>query len=149
MRLEKIKNQMVGLFLQIDEKEIILIQDKFIANKLYLVNNTDENICFPAQDSRLYLKMQAKNIIGHWQDIEYIPNSWCGNSYHEMCIDKETFWEFPSLQFKGRHKTKFRYKLEHGEKEIFSNEVEGYVNNGQFLNKQKYIPINILDPYNE
>jgi len=120
------------VFLQIDENEFTLVEDKFIANKLYLVNNSSKEICLPAQDS-----------------IEYIPNSWCGNSYHEICIEHGELWEFPSLQFKGRHKTKFRYKLEYGENELISNEIEGYVNNGQFINKQKYFPIDLTDPYNE
>lgn len=137
------------LFLKIYENEFTLVEDKFIANKLYLVNNSNERICFPAQDSRLYLKMQAKNVFGSWNDIEYIPNSWCGNSYHEICLEKGEFWEFPSLQFKGRHKTKFRYKLEMDENDLFSNEIDGYVNNGQFINKQKYFPTNLMDPYNE
>lgn len=137
------------VFLQIDENEFTLVEDKFIANKLYLVNNSSKEICLPAQDSRLNLKMQAKNIFGSWSDIEYIPNSWCGNSYHEICIEHGELWEFPSLQFKGRHKTKFRYKLEYGENELISNEIEGYVNNGQFINKQKYFPIDLTDPYNE
>lgn len=137
------------LFLKIDETEFTLVEDKFIANKLYLVNNSNEKICLPAQDSRLYLKMQAENVLGIWSDIEYIPNSWCGNSYHEICIDKGEFWEFPSLQFKGRHKTKFRYKLEMDGNNLFSNEIDGYVNNGQFINMQKYFPMNLMNPYNE
>jgi hypothetical protein len=138
-----------GLFLNINEKEFTKIKDKFIANKLYLVNNSDEEICFFAQDSRLYLKMQAKNILGFWDDIEYIPGSWCGSSYHEVCLEKGAYWEFPSLQFKGRYKTKYRYKLENGENDLYSNEIDGYVNNGQFLNKQKYFPTNLMNPYDE
>lgn len=138
-----------GFFLKIDKEEFTLVNNKFIANKLFLVNNSDETICLPAQDSRLYLKMQAKNVFGIWSDIEYVPNSWCGNSYHEICLEKGEYWEFPSLQFKGRHKTKFRYKLENGEEDLFSNEIEGYVNNGQFINKQKYYSTNLMDPYNE
>ena len=70
-------------------------------------------------------KNASKKLFGIWSDIEYIPNSWCGNSYHEICIDKGEFWEFPSLQFKGRHKTKFRYKLIRGDKDLFSNEIDG------------------------
>jgi len=137
------------LFLKLDENQHTLVEDKFIANKLFLVNNSDESVCFPAQDSRLYIKMQAKTIFGTWSDIDYIPNSWCGNSYHEVCLDKGEYWEFPSLQFKGRHKTKFRYKLENGEDHVFSNEINGFVNNGQFINKQEYFPTSLMDPYNE
>lgn len=140
---QKIDNEFSerAFFLSLSEKELTLVEDTFIANKLYLVNNTDTSICLPAQDSRLYLKMQAKNMLGVWSDIEYIPNSWCGNSYHEICIDKGEFWVFPSLQFKGRHKTKFRYKLENGEHDLYSNEIEGYVNNGQFINKQSIFQV--------
>lgn len=47
---------------------------------MYVVNNTTNKITFNAQDSRLYMKMQAKDSAGEWKDIEYLPSSWCGNS---------------------------------------------------------------------
>ncbi len=89
-----------GLFLQINEQELTLVNNKYIANKLYLVNNTDDDICFPSQDNRLYLTMQAKNAFGVWKDIEHMPNSSCGNSYYDICIGKKSFGNFPVCNLK-------------------------------------------------
>ena len=132
-----------GIFLRIDTEEDTLVDGTFIADRLYLVNNSEEKLCLPAQDSRLYLTMQAKNILGAWNDIEYLPNSWCGNSYHEVCLSNGEFWEFASLQFRGRYRTKYRYRLDGLESSLFSNEVEGYINSGQFVVKQEYLPLGV------
>ncbi len=139
-----------GIKLILTEKEFTSIDSIYIANKLYLLNNSESKLCLGAQDSRLNITMQAKNMIGIWQNIEYMPNSWCGNSYHTVCLNKNEYWEFSSPIFRGRHKTKLRYKLKiTKEDEIISNEIDGYVNTGQFINKEKYIPRGVMDPYNE
>lgn len=136
-----------SLFLKLDEDEFTLIENRYVANKLYLVNNSDSSKCFHAQDSRLNIVMQAKNIFGFWQDIETLPDSWCGNSYHEICLEKGMFWEFESLQFKGRHRTKLRYVLMNDMHELISNEINGYVNTGQFFEFLRYTPSSLMDPY--
>lgn len=141
--------QQKGILLVLRDDELTKMDSSFVANKLYLVNNSGSKQCFDAQDSRLYIVMQAKNLIGNWQDIEYIPDSWCGNSYHTICLKNHEYWEFSSPIFKGRHKTKLRYQLEMQDSIIVSNEIDGFINTGQFLNKEKYFPRNIMDPYND
>jgi hypothetical protein len=136
-----------GTYLLIDEQAYTQILDTFLANRLYLVNNSEEKNCFTAQDSRLDIVMQAKNYLGIWRDIEYLPQSWCGNSFHEICLNKNQFWEFPSPIFEGKYKTKLRYKLTTPSKTILSNEIGGYINPGQFRNKLPYTPKSLMDPY--
>ncbi|HEY1053972.1 MAG TPA: WG repeat-containing protein, partial [Emticicia sp.] len=71
-------------------------------------NTTNGKIDFYAQDSRLYMKVQALDKKGVWRDIEYLPNSWCGNSYHTLSLKPDEYWEFKSPAYKGDFQTKLR-----------------------------------------
>lgn len=134
--------------LVISAREYTLIRDSILSTKLYLVNKSGAKVCFPAEDSRIYLTLQAKDHIGFWRDIEYISHSWCANSYHHVCLERDHYWELKTPVFKGKYKTRIRWKLEREQEEnLFSNEVPGYVNIGQFFLKQTYHPQNIMDPY--
>lgn len=129
---------------------------------VYVANNTKSKIVFNAQNSRLYMKVQALNKKGEWVDIEYLPNSWCGNSYHTLTLESEYYWTFLTPIYEGDFKTKFRIELKYidttdksvkqwDKKEItiYSNEYEGSINPGQFWRKNDYYPNGIMDPYND
>lgn len=125
---------------------------------IYLVNAANDTVYFEAQDSRLYMMMQAKDRFGAWKDIEYLPSSWCGNSYHKVFLPPHHYWSFATLAFdKGAMKTDLRVRLwykEHysdsreEEKTIYSNEVKGRVNPAQFWRKKRYASTNLMDAYN-
>jgi hypothetical protein len=132
--------------------------------KVYIVNNSQDTVFFMAQDSRLSMNMQALDKSGKWQDIEYLPSSWCGNSYHTLALDPQRLWEFSAPFYKGSFKTQLRFKLlykktkgrgiEIGtgiakELEVYSNEFLGSVNPGQFWRKPGYSPNGLMDPYND
>jgi hypothetical protein len=126
------------------------------AMKLLVANASPDTLYFDAQDSRLYLKMQAQDKNGVWKDIEYLPSSWCGNSYHTLFLAPNELWEFSTPVYQGEFKTKIRAqliykKVKHGgdKENIYSNEIEGTINPGQFWNKHKYFPRGIMDPYND
>lgn len=127
---------------------------------IFLTNTTKEVADFDAQDSRLYMKVQALDKKGDWRDIEYLPSSWCGNSYHILSLNPNQYWEFSEPVSEGDFKTKFRIELKHfnpsdksetgrnrKQKVIYSNEYVGSVNPGQFWRKQDYSPGGIMDPY--
>ena len=129
---------------------------------VYVANTTHKNIAFNCQDSRLYMKVQALTTKGEWKDIEYLPSSWCGNSYYILQLTKNHFWKFVTPVYDGDFKTKLRIELkyldpsiplnsesENNELTIYSNEFEGSVNPGQFWNKREYHPNGIMDPYND
>lgn len=128
---------------------------------VYVANTTSDDICFNAQDSRLYMKVQALNTKGEWKDIEYLPSSWCGNSYHTLTLESKYFWTLLTPVYEGEFKTKFRIELKYiapkdkpdrrGKKEItiYSNEYEGSINPGQYWHKREYYPRGIMDPYND
>jgi len=154
---EKFPNKKLSLIVHVDSKDTIF--SNFNAYNVTLSNLTNKEINFSAQDSRLYMKVQAKDEDGIWKDIEYLPNSWCGNSYHTLTLERNNYWSFKTPIYSGGFKTKFRIELmitnrnenETEEKNIivYSNEYEGSINPGQFWNRLEYYPNGIMDPYNE
>ncbi|MGV6831425.1 MAG: hypothetical protein ACWA5P_07685 [bacterium] len=128
--------------------DLITEFDKKISGfKVFIINKSDSVKRLPAQDSRLYLKRQVfyKN---EWRDIEYLPNSWCGNSYHNVSINPNQYWDFTAPCLKGKIDAKFRFQLFVGEElAIYSNEFSGSFNKKQLTKEQGHKPINIMDPY--
>ena len=85
--------------------------------------------------------------------IEYLPSSWCGNSYHTVFLGPKQYWEFAAPRYNGKIKTRLRIRLEWQKSQfqkltIYSNEFDGSVNAKQFTVQQGHQPTNIMDPYN-
>lgn len=154
---EKFPNKKLSLIVHVESKDTIF--GNFNAYNVTLSNLTNKEINFSAQDSRLYMKVQGKDEDGIWKDIEYLPNSWCGNSYHTLTLEKNNYWSFKTPIYSGGFKTKLRIELmitNRNENEtekkniiVYSNEYEGSINPGQFWNRLEYYPNGIMDPYNE
>lgn len=149
-----------GLLLFVTEKDSTKYDNEYNGLAVQLKNNSNRDFFFSAQDSRLYMKVQAKTEIGEWKDIEYLPSSWCGNSYHTLTLKPQQYWEFITPKYEGEFKTKLRIELKYMEKEpedrrggeektLYSNEYDGSVNPGQFWRKEAYHPMGLMDPYNE
>lgn len=138
------------LFLDTQSKDTIF--DNYSAHKVYLINNSNKKIKFNAQDSRLNMKVQAKDENGVWRDIEILVSSWCGNSYHDVSLDKKSYWEFKTPQYEGELKTKLRieFTFQTDKKEvyrIYSNEYNGGVNPAQFWRLNNFVSNDIMNPY--
>lgn len=123
---------------------------------VYLVNLTRDTCRFDAEDSRLYLSTEVQGRDGVWRDIDYLPNSWCGNSYHTIDLEPGAYWRFTMPAFDGAIPVNLRLRLERkrprrAEKPIFlySNVIRSRVNPAQFWNKRRYTPQGLMDPYNE
>lgn len=142
-----------SVFLFINEDELINYGNNVLGCLLYFVNTSDSTIELTAQDSRLDIIAQAQNKEGDWEAISYLPNSWCGNSYHTIVLGENEYWSFNIPIFKGKFKTKMRYVLLMNDIEgaIISNEIDVRINLNQFdkENKQGHNPENIMDPYEE
>jgi hypothetical protein len=137
--------------------------DDSSANPCILVqvsNQSSQALQFPAQDSRLAMKIQAKDKSGTWQDIQYMPGSFCGNSYHILTLEPGYYWRLLAPVYAGAMKTRMRIVLEYTDPEdktperwnkkqltVYSNEYEGSVNPGQFWRKEPYFRSGIMDPY--
>lgn len=138
-----------GFFLKIDTTQTVLISKKFNGYKLYIGNASSEMISIEASDSRLPVIAQVF-LNNKWQDIEYLPSSWCGNSYHNVFLSPNQFWEFDVPKFTGKLNTKLRYKLEIGEgRYVYSNEIAASVNKKQLTAKEGHVPQGLMDPYND
>ncbi len=137
------------------DEEVTFFKE-FQGMKLYVANTAVDTAFIEAQDSRIYLQIQARDEDGKWNDIDYLPSSWCGNSYHSVFLPTNHYWEFTIPVFKGRFETKLRAKLynikigqDHKSGVVYSNEFSGSVNPGQFTEKKDYSPKGLMDPYND
>ena len=133
--------------------EAVPFDTKYRGLRVILVNTTGKEVGFAASDSRLYIVQEALDKDGKWKPVEYLPSSWCGNSYHTVFLPPDNYWEFSAARYTGVRPTKFRIRLsveDPGEKSrtILSNEFEGSVNPKQFTVQQGHKPTSIMDPYN-
>jgi hypothetical protein len=124
---------------------------------LNIANTTADTVVFDAQDSSLYLTVQAQDARGRWRDIEYIPSSFCGNSYHQVFLAPGRYWQLTVPAYRGELATRLRAKLllryrNHPtrpaqQQVVYSNEVAGSVNPAQFWHRQGYNSQGLMDPY--
>lgn len=145
-----------SLSIKVVEESSARFAEAFLGNKLYIANVTQDTFVFAAQDSRLYLVIQAKDPNGDWKDIEYLPSSWCGNSYHQVFLPPKHQWEFTIPVYEGAFQTVLRAqlfgvskKLDEEGTYVLSNEFPGSVNPAQFWRKRTYYSSGIMDPYND
>lgn len=136
--------------------------DDYYGITAFIANTSTKKKYFSAEDSRLNMVVQALNEKGKWQDIEYLPHSSCGNSYHVLTLEPAHYWKFIIPRYAGDFKTKLRIKLacinnktlakgrrERKEVVIYSNEYSGSVNPGQFWRTEHYYHYDIMDPYDD
>jgi hypothetical protein len=125
------------------------------AIRVVIVNGMSTPIKFEASDSRLYVVQEALGPDGTWKPIEYLPSSWCGNSYHTMTLPARSHWEFLAPRYGGTFATKLRVKVSLGNEEdirltprvFYSNEFDGRINLAQFTLEEGHTATNIMDPY--
>jgi hypothetical protein len=99
---------------------------------LRVVNRTGAVVGFTACDSCLYIVQEALEKEGRWREIETLPETNCGNSFHRVFLKPGQFWLFPARVYGGPVATKLRFLLNSdGEgiqrDPVYSNELEGHV----------------------
>lgn len=116
--------------------------------RVLLINQTGQMLSFFASDSRLAIIQEAQDDNGVWRAIEYLPRSWCGNSYHRVSLPSAHFWIFPAPRYQGEFPTRLRFTmaLEDGSF-VHSNVFEGSIQREQFVLRQDYSTGFIMDPY--
>lgn len=138
------------LYLEIADTPDVVFAKKYSGVLVRLVNGGKKTAVIPASDSRLSLVQEAQDTDGTWKEIEYLPSSWCGNSYHSVYLEPKNYWEFTTPKYSGPQKTKLRFKLtlEKG-RMIYSSAYEGGIHPEQFTEKQGHTSTNIMDPYSQ
>ena len=108
------------LTLEVRPDEDTLFYGAFPGMKVYVANTAEREFYFEAQDRRLYMAVQARDRHGRWRDIEYLPNSWCGNSYHTLRLPANRYWVFATPLHDGEYRTTFRIRL------LYQKELSNY-----------------------
>jgi hypothetical protein len=116
--------------------------------RLLLMNGTTSEVSLPASDSRLPIIQEALDSKGEWRPIEYLPESWCGNSSHRVFLPARHYWQFAAPAYTGKQRIRLRFVLQQ-QPPIFSNEIEGSINPAQFKKKRGHTPTDLMDPYSE
>ena len=114
---------------------------------MILANDTGRRIAFPASDSRLSIVREALDPEGVWKPVEYLPSSWCGNSYHRVFLTDGKIWSFVAPVYRGSFETRMRFRLRAEDGQIYSNEFAGSVNLDQFSVRQGHEATSLMDPY--
>ena len=117
--------------------------------RVVIANTTGGEVAFDASDGRLSVVREAQDLKGQWHQIEYLPRSWCGNSYHRVTLPSGHYWSFPAPEYTGPLRTKMRFVLSSGDTHLYSNEFEGSINPEQFGTRKPYLPTGLMDPYVE
>lgn len=138
------------LYLQIMDTPDVVFAEKYTGLHVRLVNGGKKTAVISASDSRISLVQEAQDADGTWKEIEYLPSSWCGNSYHHVYLEPKNYWEFTAPKYTGPRKTKLRFKLTLSPNQfLYSPAYEGGIHPEQFVEKQGHKPTNIMDPYQE
>lgn len=123
--------------------------DKHRGFKLVLINATKKTVSFESEDSRLNIVREARDAAGRWRPIEYLPHSWCGNSYYQVELRPGHHWTFRAPLYEGPFRTQMRFVLDQAGLHLVSNEFSGTINLEQFDKKQGHTPGSIMDPYDD
>jgi hypothetical protein len=135
-----------------DPHHLTVFDQKYKGMSVLLINPTNQPVAFFAEDSRLAIIQEAMDRNGKWKPIEYLPHSWCGNSYHKVILGAREYWEFTAPVYTGKVPTKLRFRLDQTDADgktttLYSNEFAGSVNLKQFSIHQGHKPNGIMDPY--
>jgi hypothetical protein len=144
-----------GLRIEVDTLRTVPMDSIYRGQRVWLRNEGPDTVFFPAQDSRLAMWTQSLRN-DTFADIEYLPSSWCGNSYHTLYLAPGEEWSFVMPKYEGRKPTRLRLVVEwkehpgqEGVRRLFSTTFPGGVNKGQYSRKQGHQPQGLMDPYND
>lgn len=138
-----------GLFLLIAPTPLASTELSYATYHFYIGNKRDSSIVLTASDSRLSVVAEVY-YEGKWQAIEYLPSSWCGNSYHRVYLASNHYWSFLVPKFTGSITTQLRYTLQLRQGQfIYSNAIPVSFNKGQLSQKKEYPSNDLMDPYDD
>lgn len=133
------------LYLFVDTTSRFVFNDEYAAYAVYLVNQGDVTQSFGAADSRIHLFAEVF-VDNAWQPIERMPWIRCGNSYHQVNLDKDQYWVFHLPVYGGELAVKMRYRCalssgigqeNEGQNFIYSNEFHGFIHAEQILKPEE------------
>ncbi|MFK7748392.1 MAG: hypothetical protein AB8B65_08385 [Kordia sp.] len=75
----------------------------------------------------LYMRTEAQDTTGNWQEIERDHIYFCGTGLRSFYLNPNQIAVTALRQNYGRYKTKFRIRFGNLEHKIYSNEIDGYL----------------------
>lgn len=94
---------------------------------IVMVNTSNENISIETNSSRLIMQLQARRkSTDHWQDIEYLPSSTCGNGWYSVSMPAKHYWSFDATRYTGSDDVECRVRLRLEEPFIVQREKRNY-----------------------
>jgi len=113
-------------------QEVIPYRQEYQGMVLRIVNQTDGEAAFPAMDSKLKMKLEARSDAGQWLPLEFESFSFCGNSFHRVFLPARHYWQLVVPRYSGSFRTQLRFSLQSANEPIYSNEFSGSIDPGQF-----------------
>lgn len=109
--------------------------------RVLVINAGTHSESLAAQDARLAMVHEALAPTGVWVEIEHLPRSWCGNSYHEMSLAAGHYWELTAPRYAGTFATQLRIRLAVSDPQdpqghsrfVYSSSFAGRINLGQLV----------------
>jgi hypothetical protein len=99
---------------------------------LLVVNAGRSSLSLPASDSRIDIVQEARLPSGEWQVIEHLPQSGCGNSYHDVTLGPGRMWAIAAPRYGGTVAVPLRFRLDLPEQGVvYSNTFTGAVQPSQ------------------
>lgn len=126
--------------LYLDSSKIKIDEFGRTYHTLQIINSSSESVSLSVIDGRLNLNIEAIDLFGIWQIISlpYPPS--CGNSYRQSELPSGEKYDLSIPVYEGEIKTKIRAAIKiyddntNKTEIVYSNEIDGYVNPGQFYN---------------
>ncbi|OAV43746.1 WG repeat-containing protein [Lewinella sp. 4G2] len=139
------------LSIYVDVSTTAPFRDYSLGHSVYLINGTSDTLAFNTQDQRLYLTAEVDTGDGDWRPIEHLVSSWCGNSYYEVALPNNHYWQVTMPQYRGSIPVDIRLRLRNveGREDIVSNTVRMSINPGQLWRKRTHYSGGLMDAYGE
>jgi len=100
---------------------------------IYVKNNGQKDVQLIPQDNQLQIIQEALGQDKKWKPIEFWVNSDCGMSYlKKIDVKQGEIISSNSKKYKGKFKTKIRFKLLIGKKIYYSNSIVASINESKF-----------------
>lgn len=127
-RIEKLFSQ--------NSKDSILVVTEIKNDSLfsiYVKNNGQKDVLLIPQDNQLQIIQEALGQDKKWKPIEFWVNSDCGMSYlKKIDVKQGEIISSNSKKYKGKFKTKIRFKLLIDKKIYYSNSIVASINESKF-----------------
>ncbi len=127
--------------LEIDTTTILPYNEFLEGYKLLISNCSGDKINISALDKELFLVTEVF-FRNEWIPLETSAIAWCGNSYSDLELDKDSVWEIIVPKYSDENEGTFRIHLttfnkDHGMLSYFSNTFKGGFNKSQLFVNDK------------